>query len=90
MERVTVSTKSTRVAAAALQGAVEVQAQALEYDLTPAEVAEAARGTAAHLGQLASALVNRGKTNCNKATTGRNPDVLRLGEQIGLEVMGPE
>jgi len=90
MERVTVSTKSTRVAAAALRGAAEVQAQALEYDLTPAEVAEAARGTAAHLGQLASALVNRGKTNCNKATTGRNPDVLRLGEQIGLEVMGPE
>jgi len=73
-------------------GAAEVQAQALEYGLTPAEVAEAARGTNAFFHQrvvaLASALANWGKTNSNKATT--NPDALRLGEQVGLEVMGPE
>jgi len=77
-------------------GAAEVQAQAMEYGLTPADVAEAARGTYAFFVQpkatLASALANRGlgKTNCNKATVVRNPDVLQLGEQIGLEVMGPE
>jgi len=26
----------------------------------------------------------------NKDTCGRNPDVVRLGEQVGLEVIGPE
>jgi len=83
-------------------GAAVVQAQALEYDLTAAEVTEAAHGTAAYFGGkacagknmpaacLASALANRGRTNGNKATTGRNPDALRLGEQIGSEVMGSE
>jgi len=67
----------------------------MEYGLTPAEVAEAARGTYAFFLQtaatLASALANRGKTNCNMANVVVcNPDVLRLGEQIGMEVMGPE
>ena len=75
-------------------GVAEVQAQAQEYGLTPADVAEAARGTSAFFHQpaatFASALVNRGKPSSNKATTVRNPDALRLGEQIGLEVMGPE
>jgi len=83
-------------------GAAEVQAQALKCNLTAAEVTEAARGTAAYFGGkacagknmpaacLASALANRGRTNGNKATTGRNPDALRLGEQIGSEVMGSE
>ena len=65
-------------------GAAEVQAQALEYGLTPAEVAQSARGSAGHFGRiatagqtqpaasLASALLNRGKSNSNKATTTRN------------------
>jgi len=35
-------------------------------------------------------MASRGKTNGNKATRGRNPDALRLGEQIGSEVMGAE
>jgi len=79
-----------------------VQARALEYGITPAEVALAARGTAGHFGgkatagktqpgdTRAAALASRGQTNSNKATTVRNPDALRLGEQIGSEVMGPE
>ena len=85
-------------------GAAKVQAQALEYGLTPAEVAQVARGTAGHFGGTAtvgrnqpaathaasSALLNRGKNNSNKATDVRNPDALRLGEQIGSEVMGPD
>ena len=85
-------------------GAAKVQAQALEYGLTPAEVAQAARGTAGHFGGTAtvgrnqpaathaasSALLNRGKNNSNKAIDVRNQDALRLGEQIGSEVMGPD
>ena len=75
-------------------GKAEVQAQAQEHGITAAEVVEAARGTIAFFTQpaaiLAAALAGRGKTNGNKATKGRNPDVLRLGEQIGLKVMGPE
>jgi len=75
-------------------GKAEVQAQAQEHGLTAAEVVEAARGTIAFFhqpaGTLAAALTSRGKTNCNKATTIRNPDAVRLGEQVGLEVMGPE
>jgi len=82
--------------------AASLRAQAQEYGITAADVAEAARGTASHFGGkacagknspaacLASALANRGRANGNKATTCRNPDVLRLGEQIGSEVMGPE
>jgi len=35
-------------------GAAEVQAQALEYGLTPAEVAEAARGTSSYFSAMAS------------------------------------
>ena len=75
-------------------GAAKVQAQALEYGITPAEVTETARGTVAFFYQpaavLAAALASRGQTNCNKDTCGRNPDVVRLGEQVGLEVTGPE
>jgi len=82
-------------------GAAEVQAQALEYDLTPAEVAQAARGTAGCFGgtatagqnapaaTAAAALLSRGRPN---AKTGahllKNPDAVRLGEEIGLSVMG--
>ena len=36
-------------------GAAEVQAQALEYGLTPAEVAQAAHGTASYFGGIANA-----------------------------------
>jgi len=69
-------------------GGAEVQAQALEYAVTPAEVTEAARGTAGHFGgkacagktgqaaRIAAALASRGRTNSNKATSGRNPDAL--------------
>jgi len=75
-------------------GVAEVQAQAQDYGLTPAEVCGAAHGTNAFFHQpaatIAAALANRGKTNCNKATTSRNPDAVRLGEQVGLEVMGPD
>ena len=75
-------------------GAAEVRAQAQEYGTTAAEVVEAARGTIVLFSQpkatLASALAGRGMTNSNKATQGRNPDVLRLGEQIGSKVMGSE
>jgi len=42
-------------------GAAEVQAQALEYGITPDEVAQAARGTAGSVGGRASA-------GCNMAT----------------------
>jgi len=74
--------------------AAEVEAQAQEYGITAAEVTAVARGTIVFFSQpaavLAAALVGRGKTNGNKATRGRNPDALRLGEQIGSKVMGPE
>ena len=75
-------------------GKAEVQAQAQEYGISTAEVTAAARGTIVLFSQpavlLAASLASRGRTNSNKGTTGRNPDVLRLGEQIGSEVMGPE
>ena len=82
-------------------GVVEVQAQALEYGVTPAQVVQAARGTAGYLGGIATAGKNmpaataaaaqlsRGQPN---AKTGarqlKDPDAVRLGEEIGLSVMG--
>jgi len=76
------------------EGKAEVQAQAQEYGITAADDTAAARGTIFFFNQpkptLAAALASRGRTNSNKVTQGRNPDVLRLGEQIGSEVMGPE
>jgi len=39
-------------------GAASVQAQALEYGITPDDVAQAARGTAGYLGSIAAAAVN--------------------------------
>ena len=71
-------------------GEAEVQAQAEEHDITAAEVVEEARGTIAYFGNLAAALASRGKTIGNMAINGRNPDALRLGEQIGSAVMGTE
>jgi len=82
-------------------GAAEVQAQALEYGITPDEVAQAARGTTGSVGrrasagcnmataQAASALATGGVSNPNMAFNARNPDGLRLGAEIGLVVMGP-
>jgi len=67
-------------------GEAEVQAQAKEYGITPAEVVAVARDTFI----FAAALAGRGKTNGNKANRGRNPDALRLGELIGSAVMGSE
>ena len=74
----------------------------LEYAVSPAEVAQAARGMAGYLGVIATAGKNmpaaraaaaqssRGQPN---AKTGaghlKNPDAVRLGEEIGLSVMGP-
>jgi len=83
-------------------GAAEVQAQALEYGLSPAEVAQAARGTAGYFGGIATAgknmpavtaaaaLLSRGAHNAKKkAHFVKNPDAVRLGAEIGLYVMGP-
>ena len=83
------------------RGAAELQAQALEYDLTPAEVAQAARGTAGYLSGIATAGKNmpaaiaaaaqlsRGQPNAKTgASQLKNPDAVRLGEEIGLSVMG--
>jgi len=82
-------------------GAAKVQAQALEYGVTSAQMAQAARGTAGYLGGIATAGKNmpaataaaaqlsRGQPN---AKTGarqlKDPDAVRLGEEIGLSVMG--
>jgi len=82
-------------------GAAKVQAQALEYGVTPAQMAQAARGTAGYLGGIATAGKNmpaataaaaqlsRGQPN---AKTGarqlKDPDAVRLGEEISLSVMG--
>ena len=76
-------------------GAAEVQAQALEYDVTPAEVAQAARGTAGCFGgtatagknapaaTAAAALLSRGAHNAKKrAHFVKNPDAVRLGAEI--------
>jgi len=84
-------------------GAAEVQAQALEYDVTPAEVAQAARGTAGCFGgtatagknapaaTAAAALLSRGAHNANKgAHLLKNPDAVRLGTEIVPSVMGQE
>jgi len=82
-------------------GAASVQAQALEYDITPDEVAQAARDTASSFGgrasagcnaptaRAASALATCGVSNPNMAFNARNPDALRLGAEIGSAVMGP-
>jgi len=82
-------------------GAAEVQALALEYDLTPAEVAGAARGTAGFyggtaaagknqpVGTAAAAFLSRGAHNAKKgAHFIKNPHAVRLGAEIGLSVMG--
>jgi len=82
-------------------GVVEVQAQALEYGVTPAQVVQAARGTAGYLGGIATAGKNmpaaiaaaaqlsRGQPNAKTgASQLKNPDAVRLGEEIGLSVMG--
>ena len=82
-------------------GVVEVQAQALEYGVTPAQVVQAARGTAGYLGGIAAAGKNmpagiaaaaqlsRGQPNAKTgASQLKNPDAVRLSEEIGLSVMG--
>jgi len=69
-------------------GAAEVQAQALEYGLTPAEVAEAARGTPGYFNLPAATAAAALHFNPNKALPFHNQDVLRLGEEIGSVVMG--
>jgi len=71
-------------------GAASVQAQALEYGITPDEVAQAARGTAGYfsgmaselspIGCAASALAGRGTHNPNKSTKGNYTDAKRLGD----------
>ena len=82
-------------------GVAKVQAQALEYEVFPAEVVQAARGTANYLGGIATAGKNmhavtaavsqliRGQPNANTgAAQLKNPDAVRLSEEIGLSVMG--
>jgi len=82
-------------------GVAKVQAQALEYEVFPAEVVQAARGTANYLGGIATAAKNmhavtgataqliRGQPNANTgAAQLNNPDAVRLSEEIGLSVMG--
>jgi len=83
-------------------GAASVQAQALEYDTTPDEVAKAARATAGFFGgracagkttptaTAAAALLSRGVSNPNTAGNACNPDALRLGAEIGSVVIGQE
>ena len=74
---------------------------ALEYGLTQAEVAQAARGTAGYFGGIATAgknmpaataaaaLLSRRAHNAKKrAHFVKNPDAVRLGAEIGLSVMG--
>jgi len=80
-------------------GTAEVQAQAVEYHVTPAEVAQTARGTAAYFSGIttvvqnapaaiaAAALLSHGKPNAKKGLL-KHPDAVRLGEEIGLSVMG--
>jgi len=69
-------------------GAASVQAQALEFGITPAEVAQAARGAPSAVGCAASALAGRGRPNPNKGPGGNNPDAVRLGMEISVAVMG--
>jgi len=78
-------------------GAASVQDQTLEYGITPDDDAQAARGTAGYLGSIASAAVDRGRRNPNMVDRGRrnpnmaqhgNPDAVRLGEEVGVFVMG--
>ena len=75
-------------------GATEVQARALEYGITPAEVAQTARGTASYfsvpIATAASALASRGVSNPNLGPKARNIDALRLGDEVGKVVMGTE
>ena len=83
-------------------GAAAVQAQVLDYAITSADVAQATRGTTGYFGGRASAgktipaaiaaaaLLSRGVSNPNMACNVRNPDALRLGEEIGSVVTGQE
>ena len=84
-------------------GPAEVQAQALEYGLIPAEVAQAAHGTASYFGGIATAgknmpaataaaaLLSRGAHNAKKrAHFVKNPDAAMLEPEKPLaECMWP-
>ena len=70
------------------RGAAAVQAQALEFGITSADVAQVVRGTAVYFLQAASAFAARGTPNPNMSTNSKNPDAARLGEEIVVEVMG--
>jgi len=68
-------------------GLASLQEQAARLGVPAIDVAQSAHQTAGYLGTITSALANSGRRNPNMSQHG-NPDAVRLGEEIGVFVMG--
>ena len=71
-------------------GAQKVEQDAAVLGISAADKVGADRSLAAFMACEAAALATRGMSNPNRGVQARIAGALRLGEQVGSAVMGPE